>query len=114
MNTHLLLLLSMGASRGPTLARCAGAQELVSLGAQDRGWKDPALPISGPPAQAALVSPGVKRAGDTGLGSHHLHFLSVTQPLWDENLHSESIQGSVPLSDYEKPRANTELGGGGQ
>ena len=31
MNTHLLLLLSMGASRGPTLARCAGAQELVSL-----------------------------------------------------------------------------------
>ena len=67
MNTHLLLLLSMGASRGPTLARCAGAQELVSLGAQDRGWKDPALPISGPPAQAPLVSPGVKRAGDTGL-----------------------------------------------
>lgn len=113
MNTHLLLLLSMGASQGPTLARCAGAQELVSLGAQDRGWKDPALPISGPPAQAPSVSPGVKRAGDTGLGSHHLHFLSVTQPLWDETLHSESIQGSVPLSDYEKPRANTELGGGG-
>ena len=45
MNTHLLLLLSMGASQGPTLARCAGAQELVSLGAQDRGWKDPALDI---------------------------------------------------------------------
>lgn len=80
MNTHLLLLLPMGASQGPTLARCAGVQELVSLGAQDRGRKDPAHPISGPPAQAPSVSPGVKRAGDPGLGPHHFHFLSVTSP----------------------------------